>query len=148
MEKAFESHDRPAGRCAHPHRGLDPRRTGSPSPPCFTPPSGRPQCFAGLQRLVHLYKCWIQLVELVEVVNVAQVLRAEIVGGTQSALSSPPLVAHAEHADRSASDQAGGKGGFLHQYQRVQRVAVRTKTALDEAIASRVLGGGEQGAVQ
>jgi hypothetical protein len=53
------------------------------------------------------------------------------------------LVAHAEHAYRPAA----GESGFSHEDQRVQRVAIRTETVLDETIVSRVLGGGEQGAI-
>jgi hypothetical protein len=36
----------------------------------------------------------------------------------------------------------------LHQHQRVQRVAVRAETVVDEAVVSRILGGGEQHAIE
>src|SRR6185312_2514774 len=58
------------------------------------------------------------------------------------------LIAHPEHPDRPAADQAARKGGLLHQHQRVQRITVLTEAVLDEAVVSGVLGGREQRTVQ
>ncbi len=58
------------------------------------------------------------------------------------------LVGHPEHADRAAADQAAGERGLFHQYQRVKRVAVLAEGVQHEAVVGRVLGRGEQPAVQ
>ena len=58
------------------------------------------------------------------------------------------LVGHPEHADRPALDQAAGERRLVEQHQRVERVAVLTEGALDEAVVGRVAGRGEQHPVE
>src|SRR2546423_4683910 len=91
----------------------------------------------------------LQPVELRQVVDIAQVLQAGIVGGyAQDLVVAALLVRHPEHTDRPAPDQATGKGRLRYQYQRVERIPVLAEGALDEPVVRRILGGGEQGAVE
>jgi hypothetical protein len=88
-------------------------------------------------------------VELGHVVELAQVLLSRVAGRhADDLVVAALLVGHPEHADGAAADQAAGEGRFLHQDQRIQRVAVFAQRVLDIAVVGRVLGGGEQRPVQ
>ena len=74
--------------------------------------------------------------------------RGSFDGQAEHLVVAARLVPHAEHADRPAADQAARERRLLQQHERVQRVAVLTEGALDEAVVGGVAGGREQHAVQ
>src|SRR6201986_3340920 len=91
----------------------------------------------------------LETVELGYVLEFAQVTLARVVGRhADDLVVAALLVGHPEHPDRAAADQAAGKGGLLHQDQRVQRIAVPAQGVLDEAVVGRVLSRGEQRPVE
>jgi hypothetical protein len=83
-------------------------------------------------------------------VDVAQVLQPWFVcGDAQQLVVAAALVPHPEHADRAAQHQHPGEQRLTDgDDERVDRVAVLTEGVLDEPVVARVLGRGEQGAVQ
>src|SRR5665648_417355 len=113
-------------------------------------PVGALDGLAGLQILVDLEEVLdLEPVELRHVVDVLAPGRALVAGGhAEHLVVAARLVAHPEHAERTAADQATGEGRLLEQHQGVQRVAVLAKGALDEAVVVRVAGGGEEHPVQ
>jgi hypothetical protein len=91
----------------------------------------------------------LQPVELGHVVDVAQVLQPRVLRRyAQDLVVAALLVGHPEHADGPAADQAARKGRLLHEYQRVERVAVLTQRAFDETVIGRILGSGEKGPIE
>src|SRR5205823_7646367 len=76
------------------------------------------------------------LVDREEVLNLGQERREKIVevlhvgprrvseGNAQDLLIESLLVRHVEQADRTSADPASRKGGFAHENQRVERIAV------------------------
>ena len=75
--------------------------------------------------------------------------RGSVAGTAEHLVVAALLVGHPEHADRAAAhEHAGEQRVALQQHQRVQRVAVVAERVLDVAVVGRVLGRGEQRAVQ
>jgi hypothetical protein len=105
---------------------------------------------AGLQVLVDLEEVLdLQAVEVRHVVDVLAPGGALVTGRhAQHLVVAAGLVAHAEHAERAAADQAARERGLLEQHQGVERVAVLAEGAVDESVVVRVPGRGEQHAVQ
>src|SRR5690606_1002339 len=90
--------------------------------------------------------------EAVEVRDVVDVLapRGALVarGDAQHLVVTARLVTHAEHAERTAADEAPGEGRLLEQHEGVERVAVLAESVLDEAVVVGVAGRGEEHAVE
>ncbi len=67
----------------------------------------------------------LEPVELGHVLEFAQLLEPRVAGrDADDLVVAALLVGHPEHADRAAADQAAGKGGLLHEDQRVLDAAV------------------------
>src|SRR5580700_8856504 len=113
-------------------------------------PGRVPDALARLERLVHGEEVVdLQPVELGYVLELAQVLLPRVAGGhADDLVVAALLVGHPEHPDRTAADQAAGERRLQHQDHRVERVAVLAQGAGHEAVVGRVLGRGEQRAVQ
>ena len=113
-------------------------------------PRGALDRFAGLELLVHPEEVLdLEPVEFGHVEDVLQVLPPRIGrGNAEHLIVEALLVAHPEHPDDPAGDQAAGEGGLVKQHQRVQRVAVIRQGVVDEPVVGRVPGGGEQHPVQ
>src|SRR5580693_9121187 len=113
-------------------------------------PGRAPDALARLERLVHGEEVVdLQPVELGYVLELAQVLLPRVAGGhADDLVVAALLVGHPEHPDRTAADQAAGERRLQHQDHRVERVAVLAQGAGHEAVVGRVLGRGEQRAVQ
>src|SRR5665647_3444078 len=104
----------------------------------------------GLEILVDLEEVLdLEPVELAHVVDVLPPARPLVAGrDTQDLVVAAGLVAHPEHAERTAADQATGERGLLQQDEGVERVAVLAQGAVDEAVVVRVAGRGEQHPVE
>src|SRR5579859_118794 len=113
-------------------------------------PPGRLDLLAWLERLVHLEEVlYLKEVELGDVADVAQVRHPRVGrGNAQDLVVRAFLVAHAEHPDRAAADQAARKRRLLEQNERIERVAVPRQRVLDEPVIGRIPGRGEQHPVQ
>ena len=75
--------------------------------------------------------------------------RGSVAGHGQHLVVAALLVRHAEHADRAAAHQHAREQRIaVQQHQRVERVVVVAEGVLDVAVVGRVLGRGEQRAVQ
>ena len=105
---------------------------------------------AGLEVLVDLEEVLdLQAVELRDVLDVGTPGGALVgAGHAQDLVVAALLVAHAEHAQRAAADDAAGEGWLLQQDQRVQGVAVLAEGPVDVAVVVGVARRGEEHAVQ
>src|ERR1700727_231387 len=85
-------------------------------------PGGACDRLAGLEVLVDLEEVLdLQLVELGDVVDVAEVLPARVAGrDAEDLVVAALLVAHAEHADGPAADHAAWERRLVQDDQRVQ----------------------------
>src|SRR5690606_23571 len=113
-------------------------------------PVGALDRLAGLEVLVDLEEVLdLQAVEVGDVVDVLAPRGALVPrGDAQHLVVAAGLVAHAEHAERAAADQAAGERGLLQQHERVQRVAVLAERPLDEPVVVGVPRRGEEHAVE
>src|SRR5215831_6050625 len=113
-------------------------------------PPGRLHFLARLERLVHLEEVLnLEQVEFGDVTDVVQVRHPRVGRRNAQDLVVPTfLVAHAEHADRAAPDQAAGEGWLLEQDQSIEGVAILRQRVLDEPVVGGIPGGGEQHPVQ
>ena len=80
--------------------------------------------------------------------SVIRCQRGSCRGDAHDLVVRPLLVGHAEHADGPTGDQAARERRLAQQDECVQRVAVLAEGVLDEAVVGRVLGRGEQRAVE
>src|SRR4051812_2751057 len=105
--------------------------------PC---PRGALDALAGLEVLVGLEEVLdLEQVELRDVLQVLDVLHPRVTGrDAEDLVVAARLVAHPEHADRPAADQAAGERRLLEEHEGVERVAVLAQGALDEAVVVRV----------
>src|SRR5699024_6216666 len=105
---------------------------------------------AGLEVLVDLEE--VLDLQAVEFCDVGQLLTAHLSSVAHrhrhDLVVAARLVAHAEHAQGAAADQAAREGRLLEQHQAVQRIPVLAEGPLDEAVVVRVAGGGEQHPVE
>src|SRR5262249_17085687 len=95
----------------------------------------------GFQGLVDLEAVLdLQAVELRNVVDVTQVFHARVGGRhAQDLVIAAGLVLHAEHPDRTATDQASGEGGLLEEDEGVERITVFAQGVVDVAVVGGVL---------
>src|SRR6185312_11147686 len=105
---------------------------------------------ARLQILVDLEEMLdLQLLEDRQITDVLQVRTPRILRRhAQHLVVGTLLVGHPEHAYCSGGHQATGERGLGQQHEGVQRIAVLPEGVLDVPVVGRVLGGGEQRAVQ
>src|SRR5690606_26937924 len=113
-------------------------------------PVGTLDRLAGLEVLVDLEEVLdLQAVEVRDVVDVLAPRGALVTRRhAEHLVVAAGLVAHAEHAQRAALDQAAGEGRLLEQHERVERVAVLAERALDEAVVVGVARRGVEHAVE
>ena len=113
-------------------------------------PVGALNRLAGLEVLVDLEEVLdLQAVELRDVLDVGTPGGALVgAGHAQDLVVAALLIAHTEHAQSAAADDAAGEGRLLQQDQRVQGVAVLTEGPVDVAGVVGVARRGEEHAVQ
>ena len=114
-------------------------------------PVGALDGLAGLEVLVDLEEVLdLEPVELRDVVDVAQVLQARVVGRDARApcRRRRPRRSSGTCRSRGSVIRQPGNVGSWQQHQRVERVAVLAEGVLDEAVVGRVLRRGEQRPVE
>src|SRR5690606_7578793 len=90
--------------------------------------------------------------QAVELRDVGELLTAHLTAVTHrhchDLVVAARLIAHAEHAQRTAADQAAREGRLLEQHQAVQRIPILTEGPLDEPVIIWVPRRGEQHAIE
>ena len=104
----------------------------------------------GLERLVDLEEVLDLGAQLrCQVVDVVGVLPARLLGRNADELGVlAGFVAHVQHTERPGLDPDTRVHGVLEQHQRIQWIAVAAERLGDEAVVSRVRGGGEQPSIE
>src|SRR5579859_1454023 len=113
-------------------------------------PAARLRLLRRLEVLIALEEVLDLVAQLVlDVVDVVHALeRGVAVRHAEELLVRPFLVRHVEDADRADADPAAGEGRVGNQDERVERVAVLGKRALDEAVVRGIRHRREQAPVE
>ena len=91
----------------------------------------------------------LQAVEFGDVIDLRAPRGALVARGhAQDLVVAAVLVAHAEHAQRPAPDDAARERRLLQKHQSVQGIAVLSERVVDEPVVVGVAGRGEEHAVQ
>jgi serine-type D-Ala-D-Ala carboxypeptidase/endopeptidase (penicillin-binding protein 4) len=113
-------------------------------------PGGTLDALAGLEFLVDREEVLdFQPIEFGDMVDVAQMFHAGITGRhTQHLVVATGLIAHPEHAHRTAADDDARERRLLEQNEGIEGVAVLTQGVVDEAIVMGIARCGEEHAIQ
>ena len=116
---------------------------------CLVAPAGAGDFLVGLEVLVVDEEVLDFVLDKVgHVVDVLEVLVADVVDDAQQFVVAACFVGHLEHTQRAGLDDHTGEHGFGQDDQCVEGVAVFAEGVVDEAVVERVGHGGEQVAVE